>query len=139
MEWFNSLNRPEEWVPNALIPIVWTVIYLTFAVVFYLWIKKGDIPQNVTWLAIVNGILNVLWCLIFFTFNQLFLGLILIIINLVFAVILWNQIYKSYKPYAYFLSIYPIWLCIATCLNLSIVKPSTPSIIVISYVSLKIL
>lgn len=33
--WFNSLTTPVEWVPNIVIPIVWTVIYLAFAVVFF--------------------------------------------------------------------------------------------------------
>ena len=29
--WFSSLNTPSEWVPNFLIPIVWTIIYLISA------------------------------------------------------------------------------------------------------------
>ena len=119
MDWFSTLERPIEWVPNALIPIVWSVIYLTFALVFYLWIKNSEVPIVVRNLALANGILNVLWCLVYFTFNQLLLGLVFIILNLIFAIILWNQIYKNNKTYAYFLSIYPIWLCIATCLNLA--------------------
>ncbi|MBR4408029.1 MAG: tryptophan-rich sensory protein [Clostridia bacterium] len=119
MNWFGTLDRPSEWVPNVLIPIVWSVIYLTFAIVFYLWNKNGEVPQNVVWLALANGVLNVVWCLVYFTLNQLLFGLIFIILNLIFAILLWNQIYNSNKTYAYFLSIYPIWLCVATCLNLA--------------------
>jgi tryptophan-rich sensory protein len=30
MDWFNGLKKPSEWIPNALIPIVWTFIYSVF-------------------------------------------------------------------------------------------------------------
>ena len=33
MDWFNSLEKPSEWIPNIVIPIVWTIIYLTFSII----------------------------------------------------------------------------------------------------------
>ena len=30
MEWFNELFKPKEWIPNFVIPIVWTIIYVLF-------------------------------------------------------------------------------------------------------------
>jgi tryptophan-rich sensory protein len=33
MDWFNSLIRPSQWIPNIIIPIVWTVIYITFGII----------------------------------------------------------------------------------------------------------
>ena len=33
IDWFNSLNKPSQWIPNIVIPIVWTIIYLTFGVI----------------------------------------------------------------------------------------------------------
>ncbi len=118
--WFNSLTTPSEWVPNFIIPIVWTIIYLLFAIVNYLWLKNGAIPKSVTVLMIINGILNVLWCLVFFTLNQLLLGNIVIILNLVAGFFLFSQIYKNIKAYAYTILIYPIWLGVATSLNLAL-------------------
>lgn len=120
MDWFNSLNKPTQWIPNIVIPIVWTIIYLAFAIINYLWIKKSEIPKNIIILMVINGILNVLWCLIFFTLNLTFIGNIAIILNLIAGIVLWINILKVERIYAYVLSIYPIWLSIATTLNLAL-------------------
>ena len=120
MEWFNGLNKPTQWIPNIVIPIVWTIIYIAFAVINFLWIRKSDIPKKVVILMIVNGILNVLWCLIFFTLRLTFIGNIVIILNLIAGILLWIEINKTEKIYSYILSIYPIWLSIATSLNLAL-------------------
>lgn len=118
--WFNALITPTQWIPNIVIPIVWSVIYALFAVVFFLWVRKSGVPKEVWFWGIVNGILNVLWCLVFFTLNQLFLGLIVIIFNLVAGWIFWGKIISQNKLYGRVLAIYPLWLSIATCLNLAL-------------------
>lgn len=120
MDWFNQLLKPTQWIPNFVIPVVWTIIYLAFAIINFLWIRKGSIPKKVVDLMIVNGVLNVVWCLLFFTLQQLFLGNIIIIINLIFGFFLIYNILKTEKTYGYILSIYPIWLSIATTLNLAV-------------------
>ena len=120
MDWFNQLLKPTQWIPNFVIPIVWTIIYLAFAIINFLWIRKGSIPKKVVDLMIVNGVLNVVWCLVFFTLQQLFLGNIIIIINLIFGFFLIYNILKTEKTYGYILSIYPIWLSVATTLNLAV-------------------
>ena len=119
-DWFNSLITPTEWVSNFIIPIMWTIIYGLFALICFLWYKNGEIPKNVLALMVVNGILNVLWCLVFFTLNQLLLGNIVIILNLIAGYFLFSQIYKNKKCYAYTILIYPVWLSIATTLNLAL-------------------
>ena len=120
MNWFNSLIKPSQWIPNVIIPIVWTVIYLAFGVINFLWLKNGNMPKSTIILIIVNGVLNVLWCLVFFALKLTFVGDIVIIINLIAGIILWLDIYKTQKLYSYILSIYPIWLSIATTLNLAL-------------------
>ena len=120
MDWFNSLTRPTQWIPNIVIPIMWTIIYLIFAIVNFNWIKGEGVPKVVKILMIVNGILNVLWCLTFFTLKLLFVGNIVIIFNLIAGILLWISIFKSKQIYSYFLAIYPVWLSIATTLNLAL-------------------
>lgn len=120
MDWFMNLNKPNEWIPNILIPIVWTVIYLTFAIVLSIWANKEKLPKNIIILLIINGILNILWCLIFFTLNQLLLGNIAIILNLIFGFKLLFDINRENSLYAWILVIYPTWLSIATTLNLAV-------------------
>lgn len=120
MDWFNALRKPAQWLPNFVIPIVWTVVYLTFGVINFIWFKNDDIPISTVILMIINAVLNVLWCLTFFTLKQLFLGNIVILLNLIAGFALIVDILKYEKIYGYILSIYPIWLSIATTLNLAL-------------------
>ena len=119
LDWFESLKKPSEWIPNFVIPVVWSVIYVSFAVIFSLLLKQKLVTKKLITLSIINGILNILWCLIFFTLNQLFLGLITIIINAFFSVLLLVEFSKIRKWYVNILWIYPVWLFIATTLNLA--------------------
>ena len=98
MPWFDSLLKPTEWIPDYVIPIVWTVIYICIAVVLFLWTQNEGVPGQVVVLFVINGLLNILWCLIFFTFNSLFLGMVFILLNLVFAIYLLMSVEK-YKAY----------------------------------------
>lgn len=119
MQWFMGLENPSQWVPNILIPIVWTVIYITVGVILFLWLSGDGIPKNLSILFVINGILNVLWCLLFFTLRLTFVGQITIVLNLIFAWVLIYNVFKVKKTYGFALIIYPIWLSIATCLNLA--------------------
>ena len=120
MDWFNGLTTPTQWIPNIVIPIVWTVIYLTIGIVSIVWITKGGLPKLVViWLSI-NGLLNVSWCLVFFTLGLTFIGNVVIVLNLIAAIVLFLQIYKCKPIYAIVIAIYPIWLSLATTLNLAL-------------------
>ena len=120
MDWFNGLTKPSQWIPNFLIPIVWTVIYVTTAIIVTRWVNSDKLPKSTLILLIVNGVFNVLWCLVFFTLKQTLLGNVLILLNLILSIVLWVNIFTNKKIYAYILSVYPIWLSIATTLNLAI-------------------
>lgn len=120
MQWFNSLTTPSQWIPNIVIPIVWTIIYIIFGVVLSIWITKGGISKTVVVWLVVNGILNVLWCLVFFTLGLTFVGNIVIVLNLIAGIVLFLQIYKYNPIYAIITAIYPIWLSLATTLNLAL-------------------
>ena len=30
MDWFKMLNKPSEWIPSFVIPVMWTIIYLLY-------------------------------------------------------------------------------------------------------------
>ena len=119
MEWFDGLVKPSEWVPNVIIPIIWTIIYIAFGIYLYFAIKNDKIDKELGILLIVNGLLNVVWCLVFFTLNSLLWGLIAIVINLIVGAVLLTIMHKRDMFFSYFLTIYPVWLSIATCLNLA--------------------
>ena len=120
MDWFNGLVKPSQWIPNFVIPIVWTIIYLAFITILTLWQLRESLPKGTFVLLVINGAFNVLWCLIFFTLKQTFLGNIAIILNLVAGFWLLINILKKKSLYGYILTIYPVWLTIAITLNLAI-------------------
>lgn len=120
MDWFNGLTKPSQWIPNWIIPVVWTIIYITFAVVLLVWTNKASLKKSTIALLVANGILNILWCLVFFTLKLTFIGNIVIILNLIAGIALWVNVFIQKKNYAYWLSLYPIWLSIATTLNLAL-------------------
>ena len=120
MDWFNGLTKPSQWIPNWIIPVVWTIIYITFAVVLLVWTNNASLKKSTIALLVANGILNILWCLVFFTLKLTFVGNIVIILNLIAGIALWVNVFVQKKNYAYWLSIYPIWLSIATTLNLAL-------------------
>lgn len=115
--WFGNLNKPSQFVPNWAIPVIWTIIYILAGVVLINLIKNEKFSRNLRILFIINGTLNVLWCLVFFALKQTQLGNIIIVINAYFACYLIYALQKTNKLYAAILTIYPIWVCIASTLN----------------------
>lgn len=117
MKWFDSLNKPQEWIPNIVIPVMWTVIYS----LFYIYTIKSNYYENTKLvnLLLINGILNVLWCLVYFVINSLLGGLIVIILNLIASIVLIVEIMKRNQKFGYVLMLYPLWLSVASTLNLA--------------------
>lgn len=120
MDWYNTLEKPSQWIPNFIIPIVWTIIYLLFIVILSIFNKNKLLNNKIIIYCVLNAIFNILWCLIFFTLNQLLIGNIIIILNLFAGTVLIFLLNKTNKFYIYFLYLYPIWLAIATSLNFAL-------------------
>lgn len=114
MDWYDSLIKPNQWIPNIIIPVIWSIIYILFAVMLVKF-KSHLTIANLT-LLFLNGIFNILWCLTFFTLHLTFLGEIIIILNLILSIVLLLNLYRLENRFI-FLSIYPIWLSLATSLN----------------------
>ncbi len=120
MQWFEGLTKPSQWIPSFIIPIIWSVIYASFIAALCLWQKRKPLTTENIVLLVINGVMNVLWCLVFFALKSLFLGNVIIVINALFSIKLLFEICKESSVYGLWLSIYPIWLCVATTLNLAV-------------------
>ena len=120
MDWFSSLETPSKFVPSFIIPIVWTIIYVIFAIILCRWASNENLRKSTIILLVVNGILNILWCLLFFTLNQTLWGLIAIVLLLISAWLLIVDIYTQKPIYGLITLIYPVWVSIATTLNLAL-------------------
>ena len=119
LDWFSTLNKPSNWIPNYVIPIVWSIIYSAFTIYIIYLVKHNKLSKCLKILLIINGILNVIWCFIYFGLQNILLGLIVIVLNLILSIILSLHILLDNKKWGYLLIIYPTWLTIATCLNLA--------------------
>lgn len=65
MDWYNTIEKPSQWIPNFIIPIVWTIIYLLFIVILSIFNKNKLLNNKIIIYCVLNAILNILWCLIF--------------------------------------------------------------------------
>lgn len=119
MKWYDSVVKPTQWIPSFIIPIVWSIIYLL--AILCIWVQISNSTNTIlsTVLFVLNGVLNVLWCLVFFALHLTLAGEIVIITNLIFGWFLYEKI-KGQNLYANLLLIYPLWLSIATSLNTAI-------------------
>ena len=120
MDWFASLETPSKFVPSFIIPIIWTIIYLVFAIILCKWASMENLKKSTIILLIINGVLNILWCLLFFTINNTLLGVLSIVLLLISAWLLIVDIYSQKPNYALITLIYPVWVGIATTLNLAL-------------------
>ena len=120
MDWYAGLAKPREWISSFVIPLVWSVIYVLFAIILSILSKQNLLTKKTIYLCVFNGIFNVLWCLVFFTLNQLFIGNIIIIINAFIGVLLLVSLNKIDKNYIALLWLYVIWLLVATSLNVAV-------------------
>lgn len=121
--WYASLIKPSWAPPNWLFGPVWTTLYILIGIALFLVWREGLNKREVK-LAIsvfaVQLFLNVLWSLIFFGYNSLLGGLIVVII--LWIAILTNIIvfYWVSKPAGLLLVPYIIWVSIASYLNYTV-------------------
>ncbi|MFB9907927.1 TspO/MBR family protein [Allokutzneria oryzae] len=114
--WYASADRPGFTPPNWLFGPVWTVLYGAMAVAAWLaWLKRADL--RLWWVQLA---LNFAWSPVFFAWQQLWLGLVVIVaLDVTVAVTAWKFARVS-KPAAWLLVPYLAWILYATALNLGI-------------------
>jgi translocator protein len=123
MSWYNTLNLPSLVPPSFVFPIAWNILFVLMIVSFYLILVNNQKKNQLLRKEIINLfgiqlILNVLWVLIFFEFNLLFLGFLEIILLEIIIIYLIIKTYKLNKTAAYLLMPYSLWIVFATILNL---------------------
>lgn len=117
--WYDDLPKPPLTPPNIVFPIMWSIIYglLIFATSIVLIKSDSKERSQANNLFIVQLILQIVWCYIFFAQGYLGLGL-LVIILLDIAVFKQTVVYSHTSQLASKL-LYPYywWLMFATFLN----------------------
>lgn len=119
--WFASLQKPAQWPPDFIFPIVWSAIYIVaFFSLRSAFEQETTAASRLLLLALINGGLNILWCLAFFTLHLTLIGVIVIVLNLAAAVLYTAELYRKTPLWAFISLIYPLWITIAFALNLAV-------------------
>lgn len=120
---YNQLKLPFFAPPNILFIIVWTIIYILITYVNYKIFSEYGFNRDTkeySIILIVNYILNQLFIIIFFIFNNLFLSFTVTISIFIASLWLYYETQKLYKEVSKYLYPYIIWSLFATILSLVI-------------------
>ena len=118
--WFLGLTKPTEFIPAIVFTIMWSAIYLCFAIVVFLLLQRKEMDAFSCVTLLLTAIFQWLWSLVYFRLHSLLLGLVMLVVLGALAVYLLIHLFKKDKLYAYLLTIYPMWLMMATFINLSL-------------------
>lgn len=122
--WYIELTKPVWQPPNWVFAPVWTVLY-TFLGIIAVRVyaaKKSLLRSWVLVLFIVQLLLNFLWSPVFFGFEQIGIGLVIISVLVVFVLILAPLLRRVDKLSFYLFLPYVVWVCFACLLNLRILQ-----------------
>lgn len=120
---YKIIKRPIFSPPGWVFPIVWVILYFLMAIAAYRIMLKGYEGKNITkaiTLYYIQLLLNFLWTIIFFKFNQYAISFIELIILLIFILLTTFKFLKFDKLSGILMIPYIIWVSFAGVLNLSI-------------------
>ena len=119
-EWYVSLNMPSFQPPGWVFGVVWSLLYILFGVILTI-AQLKSVSNNVYGLFLLQSVLNIAWCLFYFTFHKAYIGLVIILAYLVVTYLTARKLYGYSKLGAYLFIPQGIWLIIALALNYSTV------------------
>ncbi|PIN99690.1 TspO protein [archaeon CG10_big_fil_rev_8_21_14_0_10_43_11] len=122
--WYAILNKPWFTPPNAVFGPVGSTLYLLMIVSAILVathkkVNSSDAKQGFIWFT-KQLALNTLWSIAFFGLENLFVGLLVILLLIASVLITMQYFYRVSKPAAYLLIPYLVWISFATLLNLGV-------------------
>ena len=118
--WYAGLTKPSFNPPNAVFPIVWTVLYVLMGVAAWRVWRTGTVGRGALVPFFIQLALNVLWSFAFFGAESPVLGLI--VIALLWVAIIWTilALRPVDGPAALLLVPYVAWVSFAAVLNAAI-------------------
>lgn len=121
--WYPLSNKPAFTPPNNYFPPIWTVLYITMIISFYLVLKNSfnQEAREANSYFLTQLLLQVVWTFTFFFKGYIALAF-LVILYLDYVVFRMLRIFKIICPLsAYLLYPYFGWLIFATALNFSFI------------------
>ena len=118
MQNFETLNKPPLSPPGWLFPVVWTILYILMGISLYIGLESNSTNKDsALTIYIIQLVVNSLWTLIFFGFNNFLLGIFWIILLIILVITMIVIFYRIDKTAGLLQIPYLIWLCFALYLN----------------------
>ncbi len=123
--WYQNLKQPSWRPPDAAFGLIWTVVFAFTAVSGVLaWrgARTSGERQSIIGLFAINGLLNIVWSLIFFQMKRPDHALFEVGLLWLSIAVLIGATWRSSRLAAVLLLPYLIWVSIAAVLNYEIVQ-----------------
>ncbi|MBR6765847.1 MAG: tryptophan-rich sensory protein [Clostridia bacterium] len=114
--WYVSLVKPSFQPPPWVFGAVWGILYVIYGVALTIAQLKNVSPK-VYGLFLLQSVLNIGWCLFYFTLHMLYSGLAIIVAYITVTYLTARQMYPCSKLGALLFIPQGIWLMIALALN----------------------
>ena len=121
--YYNTLVRSPFTPPSYVFSIVWSVLYLSLAIVFYLIYTSEfcvGLCNPLIYFSIQMG-MNLIWTTLFFKWKKPKLALLDLIGIVLFTLLTMKSLYTSYKTAFMVMIPYTLWILFALYLNAYIV------------------
>ena len=122
-KYYDTINKPFFAPPKIFYPIAWTIMYILIAITIYTILKTykfKDIKPSYKITLLINDLFNQSYTLLFFGFNNPFLGFVLCLGTLLSSLFLYEETTLLNNKISKLLYPYIILLIFATILSLSI-------------------
>lgn len=119
--WFMTLNKPFLNPPNFIFAPVWTLLYISLAIFYWLIDREQYAPKinEIKRLFIWQLVLNFLWTPVFFGMQNILAGLIILLIIDFLVLRIIKLTFKINKLCVLIILPYFCWLLFASYLNIS--------------------
>ena len=118
--WYSNINKPSFNPPDWVFAPVWTTLYILMAIAIWLIWTNPKSTKKIFYIYFVLLFVNATWSVIFFSFHQIFLALINIVLIIFFIIWLIKLYFPINKLSVYLMIPYLAWCCYAFILNLNL-------------------
>lgn len=117
-DWYASLNQAPWTPPGWLFGFAWTTIMICFTFYMTYLLNRSANKKPILILFTIQWCLNILWNLTFFYFQQIGLGLLLILLLTILVSYMLSYYSNMVKKISILMAPYLIWLLVASSLNI---------------------
>ena len=124
-DWYDALSKPSWQPPNWAFGVVWTVLFILFAVSLILvWNTRPHTALHYAIMAaaVLNGILNVAWSALFFGNKLIFPAAYEAMLLFLSVILVMLLAWPISRPAGLLLIPYAVWTAFASFLTLTIYR-----------------